>query len=287
MATQKSYEELSKPPKPGSWEAIYWGSVAFMFRKFGRMSQGMKIGYRYGFDSGEMLDYVYQNQAHGAWGVGCVLDRLHLNAIGWRGIRQRKVHLQTLLREAILRMRMSRGRIHIVDVAAGPGRYLLEMVKELGEENLQMTLRDWDEIGLSNGRTLAKALGINAVHYERGDAFDPRDLARITPRPHIVVVSGLYELFPDNVMISRSLDGIYKILEPEGQLIYTDQPAHPQLELIARCLPNREGKPWVMRLRPQDEMDRLVGEAGFRHDKTLVDRWGIFTVSLASKGQKP
>ena len=38
-----------------------------------------------------------------------------------------------------------------------------------------------------------------------------------------------------------------------------------------------------MRLRSQEEMDRLVVQAGFQHHKTLIDCWGIFTVSAATK----
>ena len=288
MAAQKTYEELARPPKPRSWEGVYWGMVSSVMRTIGgRLSESMRIGYQYGFDSGEMLDYVYCNEAHGVWGIGRLLDRAHLNAIGWRGIRQRKMHLQTLLREAIDRQQAPGKSMHIVDVAAGPGRYLLEVLQELGQDGLQVTLRDWDETGLAQGRMLAQAMGLKVVRYERGDAFDPHDLTRITPRPEIVIVSGLYELFPDNTLITRSLSGIYPLLEAGGLLIYTNQPTHPQLELIARCLPNREGKPWVMRLRAQEEMDRLVAEAGFQREKTLIDQWGIFTVSVASKGQQP
>lgn len=287
MAVQKTYEELARPPKPCSWEGIYWRIVSSVMRTVGgRLSESMRIGYQYGFDSGEMLDYVYRNEAAGSWGIGRLFDRLHLDAIGWRGIRQRKTHVQTLLREAIDRQPAPGRSIHIVDVAAGPGRYLLEVVQERGQDGLQATLRDWDEAGLARGRMLAQAMGLKVVRYERGDAFDPKDLARITPRPQIVIVSGLYELFPDNAFITRSLGGIYALLEAGGLLIYTNQPTHPQLELIARCLPNREGKPWVMRLRSQEEMNRLVASAGFQREKTLIDRWGIFTVSIASKGHQ-
>lgn len=288
MGIQRTYEELARPPRPGSWEALYWGTIASLMRTVGgRLSEGMRLGYQYGFDSGEMLDYVYRNEAHGAWGIGRLVDRVHLNAIGWRGIRQRKVHLQTLLREAIGRQRAPGRTIHIVDVAAGPGRYLLEVLQKLGQNGVRATLRDWDETGLAQGRGLAQAMGLQqVVRYERGDAFDPHDLAQIAPRPQIVVVSGLYELFPDNALIARSLGGIYGLLEAGGLLIYTNQPTHSQLELIARCLPNREGKPWVMRLRSQEEMDRLVVSAGFQREKTLIDRWGIFTVSIASRGHR-
>ncbi len=276
------YEALSQPPRPGSWDAAYWAAVSRLMRALAPLSEGMRIGYRYGFDSGEMLDYVYENRARGRFGVGRLLDRIYLDAAGWRGIRQRKMHLQDVLRATIEGLRPAHQSLHVVDVAAGPGRYLLEVLAE-STDGIQATLRDWDEAGLTQGRTLAQQLGVSNVRYVRGDAFDPDDLARISPPPQIVIVSGLYELFPDNALIRRSLRGIYDLLTPGGRLVYTNQPTHPQLEFIARCLPNRDGKPWVMRLRSQEEMDVLVADAGFQHRTTLVDRWGIFTVSVADK----
>ena len=68
----------------------------------------------------------------------------------------------------------------------------------------------------------------------------------------------------------------------DGILIYTGQPWHPQLELIAGVLTShKDGKPWVMRVRSQGEMDSLVHDAGFDKCTQRIDVWGIFTVSMA------
>jgi predicted phage gp36 major capsid-like protein len=67
-------------------------------------------------------------------------------------------------------------------------------------------------------------------------------------------------------------------------LVYTGQPWHPQLELIARALTShRQGAAWVMRRRTQQEMDQLVEAAGFVKRAQRIDEWGIFTVSLAER----
>jgi hypothetical protein len=120
------------------------------------------------------------------------------------------------------------------------------------------------------------------VRFEQGDAFDEENLAAIAPAPTVTIVSGLYELFGDNEMVQRSLRGIARAMNEGGFLIYTGQPWHPQLEMIARVLTNREGQPWIMRRRTQEEMDDLVRAAGFRKLDMEIDRWGIFTVALAS-----
>src|SRR5712671_2537012 len=97
------------------------------------------------------------------------------------------------------------------------------------------------------------------------------------------IVSGLYELFPDNEPVRRLLRGLARAIEPGGYLIYTNQPWHPQVEMIARVLINRIGRPWIMRHRTQEEMDDLVREAGFEKIKQEIDPWGIFSVSLARR----
>jgi hypothetical protein len=106
----------------------------------------------------------------------------------------------------------------------------------------------------------------------------------VSPRPTLAVVSGLYELFPDNGMIRRSLAGVADAVEAGGYLVYTGQPWHPQLELIARALTShRQGQAWIMRRRTQAEMDQLVAEAGFAKLEQRIDEEGIFTVSLARR----
>jgi hypothetical protein len=108
-------------------------------------------------------------------------------------------------------------------------------------------------------------------------------LAAITPRPNVAIVSGLYELFPDNAPIEASLAGLAAAIEAGGYLIYTNQPWHPQIEMIARTLINRDGQPWIMRRRTQLEMDQLVRRAGFEKIGMEIDAWGIFSVSVARR----
>ena len=108
----------------------------------------------------------------------------------------------------------------------------------------------------------------------------------VTPRPTIAIVSGLFELFPENAGVLASLRGLAEVIEPGGYLIYTNQPWHPQVEFIARVLRNREGKPWIMRRRTTAEMDQLVSVAGFEKSGMEVDEWGMFTVSIARRGSR-
>jgi hypothetical protein len=87
-------------------------------------------------------------------------------------------------------------------------------------------------------------------------------LASVTPRPTSPSCPGLYELFPDNAMVRPLARWRGPAPCSRGYLVYTNQPWHPQLEMIARSLTShRGGEAWVMRRRTQGEMDQLVDEA--------------------------
>ncbi|TWU57562.1 bifunctional alpha/beta hydrolase/class I SAM-dependent methyltransferase [Rubripirellula reticaptiva] len=279
-----TYEQLKQPPSAIS--RAWFGLQSLSLGTAGRLSRGVRIGWRDGFDSGQSLDHVYRNRAEGTTPIGRLIDRGYLDSIGWQGIRQRKVNMERLLDEAIAQQIDRFGEITILDIAAGPGRYVLETLKRNESLPIRAILCDRDPGGIAEGKVIAAELGLSdRVEFRQSDAFDPAKIGdAVGDRSvHIAIVSGLYELFPDNQPVQRSLAGVADVLVEGGRLLYTDQPWHPQQEMIARVLPNRDGDPWVMRCRSQAEMDALVREAGFGRDQMLVDRWGIFSVATAVK----
>lgn len=274
--TKREYDTLAAPAS--KWKNAAFAAQRVTLSTIGKLSRGIRLGWESGFDSGRSLDYVYENEARGKLGIGKLIDRAYLSSIGWKGIRQRKIHLENMLRTAISRST----DVRILDVATGCGRYVLDVIANV--PHATALLRDFTPANVEQGREIARSMGLSdRVTFEQGDAFDEEQLAKITPAPTIAIVSGLYELFPDNDMILRSLRGIARAMTDGGYLIYTGQPWHPQIEMIARVLTNRDGKPWVMRRRTQEEMDDLVRAAGFTKAEMEIDRWGIFTVSLAKR----
>jgi len=251
----------------------------------GRLSDGVDLGWRNGFDSGLSLDYVYENKPRGSLGVGRLIDKSYLNSIGWRGIRQRKANLKNALGNVIENLHREGRPVRILDIAAGAGRYVMETMHELPSISINATLRDYKQENVDAARALAQEFGLKNVTVERGDAFDRDSIAAIAPRATIGIVSGLYELFPRNETVLNSLRGLTEAIEPGGYLIYTNQPWHPQVEFIARVLRNREGEPWIMRRRTTAEIDELVSVAGFQKMAMEVDQWGMFTVSTARRAE--
>lgn len=282
--TFEEAKNLSVALSPTSAKALYWRAYRFLLGLSGYLSDGVRLGHRTGFDSGSSLDYIYRNTPAGRGFIGRAIDRVYLDAIGWRGIRQRKINLEELLREALARLRAGKRPARVLDIAAGHGRYVLDALAG-GDRPDSILLRDFSELNIECGRALIAERGLaDVASFEQGDAFDRASLAAIEPKATVGIVSGLYELFPDNGMVTTSLLGLHDAIEKDGYLIYTGQPWHPQLEMIARALTShRAGQAWVMRRRSQAEMDQLAREAGFEKIAQRVDEWGIFTVSLARR----
>ena len=280
-------EELAAPLPHNSLRDLYWRMTRASMRVGSKLSTGVKLGFDTGFDSGSTLDYVYRNKPTGTGALGRMIDKNYLESIGWRGIRQRKLHAEELLRLAMAHLRNQGKPVRIVDIAAGHGRYILESLHGVEPLPESILLRDYSDINVRDGSLLIEQKDLEDVaRFVKGDAFDRADLAALAPKPTLAVVSGLYELFASNQMVGDSLAGLAAAVEPGGYLVYTGQPWHPQLELIARALTShRQGQAWVMRRRSQSEMDQLVEAAGFRKITQRVDEWGIFTVSLAQRIQ--
>jgi alpha-beta hydrolase superfamily lysophospholipase len=283
--TRDEADRLATPLSPLSPRGLYWAMTRASIRLGGLFSKGLATGVRTGFDSGSTLDYVYENEPRGLGPGGRFIDRQFLEAIGWRGIRQRKVHLEDLIGKALARLKAEARPLRLLDIAAGHGRYVLDAVASSEAKPESIRLQDYSPLNVEKGTALIAERGLGGIAtFHRADAFDTQGLAGITQRPTLAIVSGLYELFPDNAMIEASLAGLSRALEPGSLLIYTGQPWHPQLEMIARALTShRGGAAWIMRRRTQQEMDQLVAAAGFRKVEQRIDKWGIFTVSLAER----
>ncbi len=277
------YDNLLRPLSPWTPKGFSFALTKLFLRTAGRLSDGIRTGCDSGFDSGRSLDYVYQNRPNGITPIGKLIDWFYLNSPGWKGIRVRKRLIQELICLAMERTRNHGGPVHIVDVAAGHGRYVLEAIEQSAVQPDDVLLRDFDAGNVELGRRLIAGKGLQA-RFEQGDAFDRAALTALQPKPTIGIVSGFFELFPENDRVRETLAGLAGAMEPGGFLIYTGQPWHPQLEFIARTLSShRQGAPWVMRRRTQEELDELVRTAGFRKVEQQIDPGGLFTVTLAER----
>ncbi|MEY1274689.1 bifunctional alpha/beta hydrolase/class I SAM-dependent methyltransferase [Providencia rettgeri] len=280
----EKYRSLMTPLPKWCPKNLAYKIMSKSMSTLGKASEGICIGYDKGFDSGSTLDYVYRDKAQGKGLFGRVIDRQYLNSIGWQGIRQRKVNIENIIRQAIRDLTETGIPVRIMDIAAGQGRYIFDAINDYSKVE-SVLLRDYSPINVEQGQLHIKERYLeDKIQFTEGNAFDADDLAAVSPSPTIGIVSGLYELFPSNEMINASLNGLSRAIPPGGLLIYTCQPWHPQVEMIARVLPSHQGgQAWVMRCRSQSEMDTLVEDAGFEKLNQLIDNWGIFSVSIARR----
>jgi alpha-beta hydrolase superfamily lysophospholipase len=283
--TRDEAEALASPVSPFSVAGLRWALARAALRFGALWSNGLSVGHRTGFDSGSSLDYVYRDEASGVGALGQLIDRLYLDQIGWRGIRERKALVEALIGSALKRLKAAGEPCVILDVAAGHGRYVLDALVGVEVWPDRVLLRDAALENVEAGQCLIAERGLGWVaSFAVSDAFDADAVAATDPRPTLGVVSGLYELFSDNAAVARSLAGLARAIPPGGYLVTTCQPWHPQLEAIARALTShREGSAWVMRRRTQAEMDQLVAAAGFTKVAHRVEEHGMFTVSLSRR----
>ena len=283
--SRREADELATPLSPFTLRGAYWAAQRWLIGLGANWSEGLKLGKANGFDSGSALDYVYRNQPQGSNAFGRAIDKHYLNAIGWRGIRQRKENIGKAIQAAFAQLRANGRPAHVLDIAAGHGRYVLDALTAQSLPD-SVHLRDYSPINVQAGRQLIAERNLQDIAtFEEANAYDRANYQNLVPRPTLGIVSGLHELFSDNDLVLNSLLGFSDAIGSGGYLIYTGQPWHPQLEMIARALTShKEGSPnWVMRRRSQQEMDQLVERAGFRKVYQWIDEDGIFTVSLAVK----
>lgn len=266
-------------------ESAYFGALRLGLKTVGQLSDGVRLGFETGFDSGQSLEYAYANRPGGRFGVGRWIDRAYLNRRGLRALRRRRVHLQAFLETAIRERLATHGRAHVRDLAAGTGHIVLDVLASLPDPgHVTATLCDVDPTCVRHAADAAAARKLSdRVACVSGDAYSSCPGVSDGPAADIAVVSGLYEWCDDDERVARSLETLAERAAPDATLLYTGMPRHPDRRKIAATLPGRGGRRLALADRPQTRLDALVRRAGFEPGETRADRWRIFTVTRAKK----
>ena len=259
-ATREEADALAAPLPALSPRGLYWAATRASLRFGGLLADGVRLGHATGFDSGSTLDYIYRNQANGRTPLGRLIDRTYLDAIGWRGIRQRKLDVEALLREAIARLRAPVRRCTSSTSPPATAATCSMPSPPCRTGPTRSCCATTARSTSSRATALIREKGLAGIaRFEHGDAFDRASLAALAPRPTLGVVSGLYELMPDNAPgapVARRpcrrhrarrlprLHGPAVASAARADRARADQPS--------------QGAAWVMRRRTQEEMDQLV-----------------------------
>jgi 16S rRNA G966 N2-methylase RsmD len=273
-AALPSFADLQRELSPISPRAWRFAALRACSRAGSLLSDGLRIGYRHGFDSGPFMAHVYANRPSGRTPLGRAIDRRLLRrrtCVAFRDIR-------AIAERAVLdALRAERARAPVVaDLAAGPAPYLLTALSR--HPRARAIVADADPDALEQARRGADALGLGErVTFVRADAFDRDALQALRPAPDVIVELGLYGIYHDDALIERHLHDLATLVEPH-QIVFNVQTRNPEIEHIARVWVNHEGGRCVWRLRPVEQLLEWAGAAGYEPAAVEADRFGIYRV---------
>jgi hypothetical protein len=254
--------------------------MSLAIKTIGRMSKGIQMSFKYGFTSGLMLDYIYRNEPTGGFIIGKWIDKLYLENPGWQAVRMRKENLKMHLKQAVQENKKKGIKTYILDIASGPARYLVEVLKEIGEEDVFALCQDIDVRWVEEGQKLAAEEEVKNIRYQKGDAFD---LKGVSFSPNVIISSGFYDWITDDELVKKSFSIIHAILPQHGKIIFTNQAGHLSMDLVQRTFLDFSGRPLIMKTRPIMLVNSWAKEAGFVNLTTTTDPWGLYSVTTGEK----
>jgi len=216
--------------------------LRFLLNTIGRLSQGIRLGWRTGFDSGVMLEYVYENRPRGITPLGVLIDRQFLAHPVWEGVRSRRNMLIEQLHAAVTHYDNPR----IFDLAAGVGSYLFSLPK--GQATI--IAGDYEPEAVKQGQQKAQSLDRDDIHFKHNNAFNLKEFA--TVQANILVASGFFDILTEDDQIQTVLRNGTSITEPGARWVFTIQEHHPDLNLLRHTLVDLHKKPWELVPRSAD-----------------------------------
>lgn len=241
--------------------------LAVGLRTLGRLSDGVRLGFATGFDSGTLVDYVYRNEAHGITPLGVLFDRLFLDHPVWRGVRARRGLLIAQLRDALARYE----RPTLFDVAAGPASYLFSLPRG------RYLAGDISDAELARGADRAQRQGRDDIHFVKSDAFDVATWPR--ERLDVLVASGFFDILVGREDVERLLAAGSAATAAGARWVFTVMERHTDLRLLRTALVDFRKRPWVAVTRRAEDVVELAGRHGWRPERIEREAHGFFAVA--------
>jgi ubiquinone/menaquinone biosynthesis C-methylase UbiE len=251
--------------------------VRLFLQTVGKLSTGIRMSYTYGFTSGKMLEYVYNNRPSGFTIVGKTLDKIYLSHEGWKSVRERMFNLVDILYDTA--KNRFKKRVKIIDIAGGTGLYLFELIGKIGKDKVEIVVRDIEKKWVTDGNKKAKNLGLaNVIRFKTGDAFSKEDLYSDVRNTDIVIASGFYDWFEDRKLIEKSFKLIYECL-PEGKyFIFTIQTKHFNLAFTNAMFVDFHRHKLTMTTTEHNNVLEIIKQSGFKIVDFKADSRVYYTV---------
>jgi hypothetical protein len=278
-----TFADLQRELPPSSPRAWRFAAQRAASRAGALVSDGLRTGYRHGFDSGPFMDHVYANRPRGRGELGRALDRRLLRRRTCVAFRDIRALAERTIGDALAAS--TSPEPVVADLAAGPAPYLLSAVA--AHPTARALVCDVDPVALDGARAAAERLGVAArASFVRADAFDRAALGALEPRPDVVVELGLYGIYHDDARIERHFADLADLVAP-GQIVFNVQTRNPEIEYIARVWTNAAGERCVWRLRPVEQILGYAAAAGYAPAGVTADRFGIYRVVRLVREERP
>lgn len=237
-----------------------------LLQTVGRLSEGIRLGWRTGFDSGVMLEYIYENQPRGTTPLGVWVDRQFISHPVWDGVRSRRNLLIGQLEEALTHY----AHPVVFDFAAGVGSYLFA----LPQDKAQIIAGDFAPEAVAQGQQKAQTLGRTDITFQKSNAFAPSELA--CQQADILVSSGFFDILVKDEEILRVLENGSNITQPGARWVFTIQEHHPDLRLLKETMVDLHQQEWELVPRPAEQLAEWAKPHGWVLEK--LERNEFFAV---------
>jgi SAM-dependent methyltransferase len=189
-------------------------------RLLARYSEGLRLALYHGPGSGRVYEYACRNEPQGSGALGRLIDRTFLRASAWDSLRQRVETTKALVAEVVARRRAAGQSTMILDIASGTARYLRELAREQGGDDLVIAAHDRDPREVVFGRELVAAEGLPNFTFAVGDATDHSSY--LTNRdPDIILAVGLFACLQHDAAVRTVMQLSFAHLSPGGCFICT------------------------------------------------------------------
>lgn len=201
------------------------GILRFLLKTVG-ISHGVRLGWQAGFNSGVMLEYVYEDKPRGITPLGVWIDRIFLSHPVWESERSRRTLLVKQLQQAV----SDYERPQIFDLAAGAGSYLFGLRFDQG----LIIAGDYDAEAVEQGEQRARVKGRTDIKFKWNNAFDLNEFA--AHQADILICAGFFDVLALEEQIQTVLKNGSAITQPNARWIFTIQEKYPDLKLLKESL---------------------------------------------------
>jgi len=248
---------------------IKYTSLRLGMRTLGRLSNGIRLGWDTGFDSGRTLDYVYRNKAEGITPLGALMDRAYLDHPVWKATRLRRDLLVAQLRDALVRY----DHPTLFDTAAGQGSYLFK----IAPNGATMWAGDHSPAEVANGNDHARRERRSDIRFAYANAFDHTTWP--IARADVLVTSGFFDILTEPEQFQKVLAAGTCATHRGSRWVFTMMEGHSDPTLLREVLVNRDQQPWIAVLRPAEDIVRWAAPLGWRLERLARERYGFFAVA--------